>query len=229
MRSIDPAMKFLGLLSVTILLAWRYDPGCNLFVTILCIALLAASRVPIRRIAAVSFPLLLAACGLFFTGYRFSAASNLPVRTDTLFPYSAPLWNGLAQASRGLAYGFVGLLFTLTTDRIALIRSFQQRFHIPPLFSYSLLAAWGIVPQMLLEYRKAKAAFRARGRRVLPMSPALLRPLLVKSVRWSEALSMAMEAKGFSADAARTQLDSLSLHVQDWFFLISCLIVPLVL
>ncbi|MFQ9915422.1 MAG: energy-coupling factor transporter transmembrane component T [Flavonifractor plautii] len=65
------------------------------------------------------------------------------------------------------------------------------------MFAYGLLAAWGILPNMMEEYKRTRAAFAARGIRVFPVSPALLKPLLVKSVRWSEELSIAMESRGF--------------------------------
>lgn len=69
------------------------------------------------------------------------------------------------------------------------------------MFAYGLLAAWGILPNMMEEYKRTRAAFAARGIRVFPVSPALLKPLLVKSVRWSEELSIAMESRGFDGRA----------------------------
>ena len=119
-----------------------------------------------------------------------------------------------------LAYAGAGYLFALTTDRLLMVRSFQRQFHLPQVFAYGLLAAWGVFPQMALEYRRTRAAFRARGIRVFPVSPALLKPLLVKSVRWSEALSMAMESKGFSRQPSRTDSDPVRVRPRDWLFLL---------
>ena len=109
-----------------------------------------------------------------------------------------------------------------------MVRSFQRRFRLPQVFAYGLLAAWGIFPQAAREYRRTKAAFRARGIRVAPMSPALLKPLLVKAVRWSEELSVAMESKGFSSGAERSEFARSRLRRRDWAALLcGCVLLPL--
>ena len=110
------------------------------------------------------------------------------------------------------------------TDILAVLQddSLLRQFHLPQVFAYGLLAAWGAFPHMAMEYRKTKAAFRARGIRVFPVSPALLAPLLVKSVRWSDELSIAMESKGFSARAERSDCSPARVHPRDWIMLILC-------
>ena len=167
-------------------------------------------------------PILLAATGMFFTGYRFSADASMPVAAADFLISDSRVWNGVAQASRVLAYAGVGFLFTLTTDRILMVKSFEKQFHLPQVWAYGLLAAWGVFPQAVQEYKRTRAAFRARGLKVFPISPALLKPLLVKSVRWSEELSIAMESKGFSGEEKRTEYMQVRVHARDWLFLILC-------
>ena len=220
MRTLNPAVKFIALLAVTLILAAKHDPILNFAVFLLSIAAILSARVKPRTLALLLLPILLAAAGMFFTGYRFHAGGDMPVRAEILDIGSSALWNGLTQASRVLAYAGAGYLFALTTDRLLMVRSFQRQFHLPQVFAYGLLAAWGVFPQMALESRRTRAAFRARGIRVFPVSPALLKPLLVKSVRWSEALSMAMESKGFSGQSRRTDFDPVRVRPRDWLFLL---------
>lgn len=220
MRTLNPAVKFVALLAVTLILAAKHDPILNFAVFLLSVAAILSARVKPRTLGLLLLPILLAAAGMFFTGYRFDAGGDMPVRAETLDIGSSALWNGLTQASRVLAYAGAGYLFALTTDRLLMVRSFQRQFHLPQVFAYGLLAAWGVFPQMALEYRRTRAAFRARGIRVFPVSPALLKPLLVKSVRWSEALAMAMESKGFSGQARRTDFDPVRVRPRDWLFLL---------
>lgn len=220
MRTLNPAVKFVALLAVTLILAGKHDPILNFAVFLLSMAAILSARVKPRTLALLLLPILLAAAGMFFTGYRFHAGGDMPVRAEILDIGSSALWNGLTQASRVLAYAGAGYLFALTTDRLLMVRSFQRQFHLPQVFAYGLLAAWGVFPQMALEYRRTRAAFRARGIRVFPVSPDLLKPLLVKSVRWSEALSMAMESKGFSGQARRTDFDPIRVRPRDWLFLL---------
>lgn len=221
-RSINPAFKFIGLLFITFILAWRFDAILNFAVFLLAVVCILLAGVKPHTLGAWMIPILILAVGMFFTGYRFSAAESMPVIASDFLVSDSHVWNGLAQASRVLAYAGIGFLFTLTTDRIYLIRSFQQQFHLPQVFAYGLLAAWGIVPQMLLEYKRTRLAFSARGIKVLPFSPALLKPLLVKSIRWSEELAISMESKGFDGDRPRTCYHVIRPQVTDWLFLIVC-------
>lgn len=220
MKSIDPAMKFIALLLVTLILAWKYNLLLNAAVFLACVIGILISDVSLKKLLIMLLPVLLAALGMFFTGYRFSAADGLPVNTERFHLGNSAVVNGLTQACRVLAYGGVGYLFALTTDRVMMVKSFQKRFHLPQIFAYGLLAAWGIFPQMMREYKRTRAAFRARGLSTFPLSPSVLKPLLVKAVRWSEALSVAMESKGFSGIAERTEYQSMPVWLNDWMFLL---------
>ncbi len=227
MRSLDPACKFVGLLVSTFVLASTRSPVLNLAAFLLAMALILASRTRPRTLGLLLIPILLAAAGMFFTGYRFAANSSMPVRAEAFLGGKSALWNGLIQASRVLAYAGLGFLFALTTDRVAMVRSFRKRFRLPQVFAYGLLAAWGVFPQMAREYRRTRAAFRARGLRPFALSPSLLAPLLVKSVRWSEELSIAMESKGFEGRAERSELDPPRFRARDAIFLaVTCLTFP---
>ena len=56
------------------------------------------------------------------------------------------------------------------------------------------------------------------------VSPALLAPLLVKSIRWSEELAVAMESKGFSGKEKRSEFEPVRVRKRDWVFLLVCCI-----
>ncbi len=227
MRAVNPACKFIGLLVTTFVLAWYHNPVLNLAVFGLSVALMLLSKVRVKSLLLMMSPILLFALGMFITGFRFSAGGDMPVNEKTMVFASSAFWNGMTLASRVLAYAGVGYLFALTTDRILLVRSFQKQFHLPQIFAYGLLAAWGILPHMIQEYKRTKAAFRARGIHVFAVSPALLKPLLVKSVRWSEELAVAMESKGFSGNEKRTDFVPVKVRAYDWGFLaVCCLLFP---
>ncbi len=219
MRRLNPAIKLLCLTAITFALAFRHHPISNLLFFAFCLISILLSGVSARKLFLLLLPILLAAVGMYFTGYYFSAGTNMPVKADLLAVTSSHFWNGLTHASRVLAFAGGGYLFCLTTDRVTMIRSFQQQFHVPVIFAYGLLAAWGIFPQMMQEYRKTKAAFRARGKNPFPLSPSFLNPLLVKSVRWSEALAVAMESKGFDGHTERSTYQPIRVQWFDWVFL----------
>lgn len=218
MNAINPVCKLIGIMLPTLILAAVHDPILNLAAFLVCVLLMLLSRVPAKRILLLMLPILLVAVGMFFTGYYFQSQGASPVNPDTLMMTDSAVMNGLTLSSRVLAYAGLGFLFVLTTDRIQLILSFLQQFRLPPLFAYGLLAAWNIFPNIIMEYRKTRVAFRARGLNPSAISPALLKPMLVKAVLWSEALSIAMESKGFNGKAARTEYYVLKLSAIDLLF-----------
>lgn len=215
MRSFHPICKFAILLVITLVLSYRHHPVLNLGVFLLSLVLMLAARVRFKMLAALLLPVALLAVCMFCTGYRFSALDSMPVSAKVFAVGSTAVWNGLIHGSRVAAYAGVGLLFALTTDPIDLMRAAHQQLHLPQAFAYGILAAWGIFPDMAREYRRTRAAFRARGQRVLFASPRLLVPLLVKTIRWSEELSIAMKSKGFSETSQRTSYQTLGLDRRD--------------
>ena len=227
MKRLNPAVKFVCLMVLTFVLAFRHQPILNFAFFALCIVGILSSGIDVKKLLILLSPILLAAVGMFFTGYRFSAGEGMPVNSADMILTGSHVWNGLIHASRVLAFAGGGCLYCLTTDRVLMIRSFQRQFHLPQIFAYGLLAAWGILPNMMEEYKRTRAAFAARGIRVFPVSPALLKPLLVKSVRWSEELSIAMESRGFDGRVPRTCSQPLRLRPVDVLFpILSCALFP---
>lgn len=198
MNTLNPTCKFVGILLPTVLLLFFYSPVINLFVFLFSLSVTAWCTRSRKTLCIAMVPILLSALALFFTGMRFPSNSHLALNYK-LFSNSA-VWNGLQLSSRVLAFAGLGVLFSLTTDRVELIRSVHQQWKLPAKFAYGMLAALGIMPNILKEYRKARLAFRARGLSPAPWSAALLKPVLVKTVRWSEALAAAMESKGFGSE-----------------------------
>ena len=229
MKSLNPACKLIGLVVPTLLLAGLHHPAVNLAVFAVCLAALLLSRANVKVLAGALLPVLLVAVGMFSTGYHFHAGAGMPINAAAQALTGAAVWNGLVLGSRAgrrscpSPWSPGASTAVLTTDRILLVRSLQQQLRLPPVFAYGLLAAWGILPNMMEEYKRTRAAFAARGIRVFPVSPALLKPLLVKSVRWSEELSIAMESRGFDGRVPRTCSQPLRLRPVDVLFpILSC-------
>lgn len=218
MKSINPACKCIGLLLPALYLSFVHKPLVNFTVFAVCLVLLAISGVNWKHCCQAMLPVLLMAAGTFFTGYRFQSGAGMPVSDKSFLLAGSAVYNGLVLASRVLVFAGLGLLLVLTTDRIRLIQSFHQQLKLPAVFAYGLIAAWGIVPSMFREYRQTQAAFGARGMHVFAFSPKLLKPLLVKSARWAEAISVAMESKGFDGSAPRTVYHRVLLRRKDVVF-----------
>lgn len=227
MKSINPSCKFIGLFVLTFFLALWHDPVVNIIIFVISILCMIISKVRIKTIFYTFLPILLAAVGMFVSGWKFSNIDSLPINAERLHIGSSALWNGLTLSSRVLVYAGLGLLFAFTTNQIQMVLSFQKQLHLPALFSYGILAAFGIFPHIVMEYKKTKASLEARGKKVFPVSPALLKPLLVKSVRWSEQLSQAMESKGFDGYEKRSMWNPPTVKIKDHIFLfVTCIGIP---
>ncbi|MGN1390286.1 MAG: energy-coupling factor transporter transmembrane component T [Bulleidia sp.] len=237
MRTINPSAKLIGLTVMTMVLAAVHNPILNylifLIASVLCIDDLIRSHRKVHLFLYPMIPIGLLAVGMFFTGFRFTSApssvvsSNL-ISSSSQFRIPGNVWNGMIFSSRMLVYAAIGLLFALTSDPVQMIRSFEKQLHMPQMFAYGLLSAWNLLPHMAGEYRKTKLAFQLRGIRVLPFSPRLLVTLMVKTIRWSEELAMAMESRGFSSREARSSYDPPRIRRRDAVFLvITCAVFPL--
>lgn len=218
MNALNPVFKMIGILIPTLILAAVHNPLLNLLIFVVCLFLMLLSHVRIKILLLIFIPITLVAVGMFFTGYHFQAQSGAPVNADNLKMSDTAIWNGLTLGSRVLVYAALGFLFTLTTDKINLIRSLQQQLRLPSMFAYGLLAAWNIFPNMLEEYKKSRMSFRTKGINTSPISPTLLKPMLIKAILWSNALSIAMESKGFNGEAPRTEYYELKLSWKDISF-----------
>lgn len=216
-KRINPSIKLLGVMLPAVLLAFFYRPILNLIVFLVCLIWLFIAKVKLRKMLPLLLPTLAIAVTMFWTGYYFTNQTVYGLK-EQIFTDAAIL-NGLQLSSRVLAFSGLGMLFLYTTDKTALIQSLMQQCKLPPKFAYGILAAWNIIPNMRYEYQKTKAAFYARGTYPVAFSPRLLVPLLVKSVRWSEALAIAMESKGFGEQKERGFYEILQVTARDGAFL----------
>jgi energy-coupling factor transport system permease protein len=133
---------------------------------------------------------------------------------------STSIAGGLQIATRIMVYAALGMVFSFTTDARQFAYSLEQQFRLPSRFAYGVLAAFHLVPLMPYEYKKISYAFLARGQKYSPLSPKVIVPFLIKSVRWSETLAIAMESKGFDQDGSRTCLHVVRVKWYDWAFVV---------
>ena len=222
---LNPAIKLISLMLLTFELALFKNYILNFAVFAFCVAYVLITG-NFKKCISLLIPIFLAAFGMFFAGYRFSSQGVAPVNENMILLSDTEVVNGLILSSRVLAFAGVLFLFSFTTDRMNLVKSLHIQLRLPAVFAYSILAAYGVFPFVIKELKQTKTSFRLRGVRVMTVSPKLLKPILVKAVRWSEMLSLAMESKGFDPDAVRTCFQPCSVKWYDFVFGILCLIIP---
>ena len=218
-RNVNPSIKLITLIVMTFILAFFHNPVTNLIVFAIAFVVTLITGSSKKRMLILMLPVLFLAAAAFITGYQYSTNTAMPAKLEEILSGDSHLWNGMMFGSRVLVYASLGFFFAFTTDRIKMVKSFEKQLHLPQIMAYGLLAAWGVFPNMMYEYKRTKAAFRARGKVAFALSPALLRPLLVKSVRWSESLAVAMESKGFEGHQKRSEFEPIRVHASDWIFM----------
>lgn len=180
----NPFYKGICLLLCSVVLSFTYFYLLNIsvFIGALLVLILGSPKF-LKGIKPMAMTFCLA-IGLFFTGYLQGNGLDTALNLST----------------RVLAFVALGLLFSLTTDPYRFVKVLQKNGKIPRKFAYGVLCGFNMIPYIKLEYAQAKLALKVRGVRVTIFSLIPIFSALVNSVKWSEALSMAMESKGFSED-----------------------------
>jgi energy-coupling factor transport system permease protein len=162
---------------------------------------------------------LLAACGVFWTYTVFYGGSG-------------PGWvYGATMAARLLAIMSASLLFVLTTDPSAFVRSLIHQGRVSPRIAYSVFAAYRFVPMLEVELQTIRAARQMRGGlgrgtildRVREVFGYVI-PLMASAVRKGERVALAMESRGFGVVPKRTYFRVTTLGRHDAAFAAGCLL-----
>jgi len=181
-------------------------------------ALLVAARfsgLPSRALAARATPLLIGAAslGVFNAVLSQSAAA------------------GAAIALRIIGVSFAGMLAVATIDPTDLADALVEHVHAPSRFVVGALAAFRLFPLFSREWDVLGLARRARGieadRTFVDRArafPGRALGLLVAAIRRATRLALAMDARGFGAQACRTLARPRAFDLRDGMLVAGALI-----
>ncbi len=237
LHRVNPLTKLVFVGAVMLLLTMIVDPITPLAVTALAlIAIVLPGRVPFAALLYALRPFLLVAGGLFWTSALFyvpGAGTHVHMvgRWGPITLSTAGAAYGAAMTFRILAIFTVSLLFTLTTDPVALIQALIQQWRLNHRFGYGVLAAYRFVPLFESQLLNIQAAHRVRGvpddggpvvryRRYV----GYMVPLLAGGVRQAERVALAMDARGFGAFPTRTYYRTSTFGRADTIFAITAVL-----
>ena len=226
LERINPSVKVITGLLCAILLCFQYLVMLNALVFAVCILLLLLfTETSLGKVCKLLLPALAAALCLFITGFAHNSGTDAAqLEQISAMPYalrsamSTDLYSALQLSARLLAFAGLGVLFTLSTGGEELIFSLIHQCRMSVKFAYGILAAVHLLPTMVREYRLVRLAFRTRGMRVHWFSVKPLFAMLVNAIRWSNAVSMAMESKGFCGEEPRTYAYIPNIRWYDWLY-----------
>jgi energy-coupling factor transport system permease protein len=236
LHRLDPRVKLLYVVLISILLLLWFNLPIFVFVLVLTHILLIASAVSWKRIgtlwrALLPFLILIAVLWPIFA----REGSHELLRLGPLRITIEGLIGGPTTALRFAAISFSVIIWLATTDQRALVRSFV-RLGMPFKLGMSLTIGLRFIPtfaalfQSVSEAQQSRAlALEGRGlRRARAMIPILIASL-VTTLRMSEQLGWTLEARAFGAPVRRTTLYDLAMSPRDWLLLVLLLVLFAVL
>lgn len=203
----NPSLKFLLTLIISLELSFRVSLITNLIVCVLALIFLLYKKIKSKDLGAMLFAAGLAAFTVFTSGYWFSDHPNL--------------WYALDIASRVFVYTLTTACLTITTTAEEMARSLEQNLHLPSKFAYGTLAALNIIPKMAAAIKQIRVAGMMRGVYLSFWSPTLYFKAILVALSSADNLAQGMESHGYVEGAPRSTIVEVPLTSKDWLYFLA--------
>jgi len=214
---LNPSAKLGAAVVVMVGLLVTADPVTPSLVLAAELAALPLARVPARTVAALAWPLPLAAVGVAVANLVASSAEPAVTAGISL---------------RLIAIALPGVLVFASTDPVDLCDSLVQQLRVPARFAYGALAAFRLLPLLRQEWLTIRRARRARGIDAgrsplggLRLFGSSVYALLVAAIRRGTRLALAMDSRGFDSRTPRTAARRQVVTAADWALLAAAMAV----
>lgn len=164
-----------------------------------------------RRLLLFSIPIVISLVSSTVTMILFGRGEIIWWQWGIIKISEESFYQGLLLGFKAASFGFLSLIFLLTSRPIILFYALMQQFRMPAKFAYSFIAAIQLVPFIIDELKTRSNALKIRG---VEFSKGIkgfferLRmytvPIFAQSIRRAQRLAVAMEAKRFQMGAKRT-------------------------
>lgn len=230
---INPVSRFIGALILCIPMFVTLDVVSASVALALEVLLLWIGGVAPWTVLRKTWPVWVAASGSFISVSLYGKTSGAVLVNlgNVIVISQGSLYLALATFLRVAAIAVPGVILALGLDPTDLADGLVQILHLPSRFVYGGLAGMRMFTLLQDDWRALGQSRRSRGlgdgsaiRRVFSQAFSLL----VVSIRRGTKLATAMEARGFGADAPRSQARKSSLHAVDWLFYVICVAVPVI-
>ncbi len=212
MYKINPTIKLTGMILLFIAILMIHNINVLLNLTILvCMTFFAFNGFPKKLVFLFLLPFILVFISTSSSMILFGLGDTTWIKWGLVHITEESFFRGIHIGLRALVFGFIGLLFSLTTKPVLLFYSLMQQAKLSPKYAYSFLAGYRLLPIMFEEFQVVHGALKVRGvhrKKGLSSIPAKLKaysiPLLSQSIRRAFRIGVAMEAKRFSSSQKRT-------------------------
>lgn len=237
---VNPAVKFALLFILFIIVFFNQNYAFVFYQLIATAAIVFIfSGYSLRRLLLFSLPILLTLVTSTFTMILFGRGETVWWQWGIIKISEESFYQGLLLGFKSACFGFISLIFLLTSRPMMMFYAFMQQFKLPAKYAYSFIAAFRMVPMIIDEFQIRTNALKVRGvqfskgfKGIYERMRLYTIPLFAQSIRRAQRLGVAMEAKRFHMSVKRTYYYPTSYSWWDILFslfLISIVIVTYVL
>lgn len=218
-KAINPVIKLTTFFLLSLLVLFTASWESNYFLaTIMLLDILTTAYQKKTSLFFSLIGLCFLSLTYFVAGLRFASTNHTLINHHTLEI-------GLQLSSRCFVLGMIGLNLAYTVKKEHLMASLVQQAKLPMKIAYSIYAALHLAELMKEEYRYSKIALQMRGINPIISEIDALFAMMVRLLRWSDSLAIAMECRGFSEK--RILYNKQTITKKDWLYLLLLVILTL--
>src|SRR5699024_6835775 len=209
---VNPAVKFLlfFILFMIIFFNQSYFFTMNIMI-VFGLFLYMFSGYSWRRLLLFSIPIVISILSTAITMILFGKGEIIWWQWGIIKISEESFYKGLLLGFKSASFGFLSLIFLLTSRPMILFYAFMQQFRMPAKFAYSFMAAIRLVPIIFEELQARSNALKVRGvvflngiKDMFERIRLYMQPIFAQSIRRAQRLAVAMVAKRFQIGASRT-------------------------
>jgi len=209
---VNPAVKFVLFFTLFMVVFFNQQYQFTMNIMIMSALLLFMfSGYRLKRLLLFSIPVVISIFSTAVTMILFGKGETIWWQWGIIKISEESFYKGLLLGFKSASFGFLGLVFLLTSRPVMLFYALMQQLRLPAKFAYSFMAALRLVPIIIDELQARSNAFKVRGvtfsKGVKGMFERLrlyMLPIFAQSIRRAQRLAIAMEAKRFQIGADRT-------------------------
>lgn len=209
---VNPAVKFVlfFLLFMVVFFNQNYLFTMNIMI-ISGMLLYVFSGYRWKRLLLFSVPLVISFFSTAITMILFGKGEIIWWQWGIIKISEESFYKGLLLGFKSASFGFLSLIFLLTSRPIILFYALMQQLKLPAKYAYSFMAAIRLVPIIIEELQARSNAFKVRKvtfskgmKGIFERMRLYMLPIFAQSIRRAQRIAIAMEAKRFQIGAERT-------------------------
>lgn len=223
-HGLDPRVKLLYLVWVFLLMSFMMHPTVILAILLVTVVAVSASGLSLWKVVTLGrFGFFVAIASWVLWMFFLRSQGKILFSFGPVSITEPGVFNGWSVAARiaGILFAFLSV-FQTTSNREVMTALYRLRVSVP--FAMVVGITLRLIPQLraehatIVEAQRSRAVEFDRGNLAARMHKhfAYMVPLILRALKITSDISLAMEARGFDPSARRTFSGRDELHRKDW-------------